>query len=81
MADAKGQSCLASWSKEITVAARGGAGPASNSRLRLVVEQARKASMPGTRWSAPSRRAPAPAPTPSATERVIYEGFAFTRWP
>ena len=32
--------------KEIMVAARGGADPASNSRLRLVVEQARKVSMP-----------------------------------
>ena len=32
--------------KEITVAARSGADPDSNSRLRLLVEQARKASMP-----------------------------------
>ena len=32
--------------KEILVAARGGADPASNARLRLVVEQARKVSMP-----------------------------------
>ena len=32
--------------KEITVAARNGADPSSNARLRLVVEQARKVSMP-----------------------------------
>ena len=32
--------------KDIMVAARGGADPASNARLRLVVEQARKVSMP-----------------------------------
>ena len=32
--------------KEIMVAARNGADPASNARLRLVVEQARKVSMP-----------------------------------
>ena len=32
--------------KEIMVAARNGTDPAANSRLRLVVEQARKVSMP-----------------------------------
>ena len=45
VADAKGK-LFGKLVKEITVAARGGADPASNSRLRLVVEQARKASMP-----------------------------------
>jgi transcriptional/translational regulatory protein YebC/TACO1 len=44
-ADARGK-LFGRLAKDIMVAARSGADPASNSRLRLVVEQARKASMP-----------------------------------
>ena len=44
-ADAKGK-LFGRLAKDIMVAARGGADPAANSRLRLVVEQARKVSMP-----------------------------------
>lgn len=44
-ANAKGK-IFGKLAKEIMVAARGGADPDSNSRLRLVVEQAKKASMP-----------------------------------
>ena len=40
VADAKGK-LFGKLVKEITVAARSGADPATNSRLRLVVEQAR----------------------------------------
>ena len=43
--DARGK-LFGKLAKEIMVAARGGADPAGNSRLRLVVEQARKVSMP-----------------------------------
>ena len=45
VADAKGK-LFTKLVKEITVAARSGADPAQNARLRLVVEQARKVSMP-----------------------------------
>ena len=45
VADARGK-LFGKLAKEIMVAARGGADPAGNSRLRLVVEQARKVSMP-----------------------------------
>ena len=45
VADAKGK-LFGKLVKEIIVAARAGADPAGNSRLRLAVEAARKASMP-----------------------------------
>ena len=57
-ADARGK-LFGRLAKDIMVAARSGADPATNSRLRLVVEQARKVSMPKDTWSAPSRKAPA----------------------
>ena len=44
-ANAKGN-IFGKLSKEIMVAARGGADPDMNARLRLVVAQAKKASMP-----------------------------------
>ena len=44
-ADARGK-LFGKLAKEIMVAARSGADPAANARLRLVVEQARKVSMP-----------------------------------
>ena len=45
VADAKGK-LFTKLVKDITVAARGGADPAANAKLRLVAEQARKVSMP-----------------------------------
>jgi transcriptional/translational regulatory protein YebC/TACO1 len=44
-ADARGK-LFGRLAKDIMVAARSGADPALNARLRLVVEQARKVSMP-----------------------------------
>jgi transcriptional/translational regulatory protein YebC/TACO1 len=44
-ADARGK-LFGRLAKDIMIAARNGADPAANSRLRLVVEQARKVSMP-----------------------------------
>lgn len=44
--------------KEITIAARNGADTATNAHLRLVVEQAKKASMPKETLTARSRKAP-----------------------
>ena len=44
-ANAKGK-LFGRLAKDIMIAARAGADPAGNSRLRLVLEQARKVSMP-----------------------------------
>ena len=46
-ANAKGR-LFGKLAKEIMIAARSGVDPASNARLRLVVEQARKVSMPSS---------------------------------
>ena len=58
------------------VAARGGADPASNSRLRLVVEQARKVSMPKETLDRAIRKGAGLTGEAVHFEHVIYEGFA-----
>ena len=75
VADAKGK-LFGKLVKEITVAARGGADPASNSRLRLVVEQARKASMPKDTLERAIKKGSGTGADAVSYERVIYEGFA-----
>ncbi|MBS1208109.1 MAG: transcriptional regulator [Proteobacteria bacterium] len=62
--------------KEILVAARGGADPAMNSRLRLAVEQAKKASMPKDTLERAIKRGAGLTDEPVNFEHVIYEGFA-----
>ena len=54
----------------------GGADPASNSRLRLVVEQARKASMPKDTLERAIKKGSGTGADAVSYERVIYEGFA-----
>ena len=63
-------------SKEIMIAARNGADPASNSRLRLVVEQARKASMPKETLDRAIKKGAGLTGETVHFEHVIYEGFA-----
>ena len=63
-------------SKEIMVAARGGADPASNARLRLVVEQARKVSMPKDTLERAIKKGAGLTGETVHFEHVIYEGFA-----
>ena len=75
VADAKGK-LFGKLVKEITVAARGGADPASNSRLRLVVEQARKASMPKDTLERAIKKGAGIGSEAVHFEHVIYEGFA-----
>lgn len=75
VADAKGK-LFGKLVKEITVAARGGADPASNSRLRLVVEQARKASMPKDTLERAIKKGSGTGADAVNYERVLYEGFA-----
>ena len=62
--------------KDIMVAARSGADPASNSRLRLVVEQARKVSMPKETLERAIKKGAGLTGEVINFEHVIYEGFA-----
>lgn len=80
VADAKGK-LFGKLAKEIMVAARGGTDPAANSRLRLVVEQARKASMPKDTLERAIKKGAGLSGESVSFERVIYEGFAPHRVP
>jgi YebC/PmpR family DNA-binding regulatory protein len=62
--------------KEIMVAARGGADPSGNSRLRLAVEQARKASMPKDTLDRAIKKGAGLTGEAINYEVVMYEGFA-----
>jgi len=67
--------------KEIMVAARGGADPAGNARLRLLVEQARKVSMPKDTLDRAIKKGSGTGNEAVHFEHVIYEGFAPHRVP
>lgn len=68
-------------SKDIMLAARSGADPAANSRLRLLVEQARKASMPKDTLDRAIKKGAGLTGEVVNFEHVIYEGFAPHRVP
>jgi len=68
-------------SKEIMVAARGGADPDMNPRLRLVVEQAKKASMPRETLERAIKKGAGLLDEGTSLERLTYEGFAPHRVP
>ena len=74
-ADARGK-LFGRLAKDIMVAARNGADPALNSRLRLVVEQARKASMPKDTLERAIKKGAGLTGETVNFEHVIYEGFA-----
>jgi YebC/PmpR family DNA-binding regulatory protein len=74
-ADARGK-LFGRLAKDIMVAAKSGADPAANSRLRLVVEQARKVSMPKDTLERAIKKGAGLLGDPVHFERVIYEGFA-----
>jgi YebC/PmpR family DNA-binding regulatory protein len=63
-------------SKDIMIAARGGADPALNARLRLVVEQARKVSMPKDTLERAIKKGAGLSGDAVHFEHVMYEGFA-----
>jgi len=63
-------------SKDIMLAARSGADPASNARLRLMVEQARKVSMPKETLERAIKKGAGLTGEAVNFEHVIYEGFA-----
>lgn len=79
-ANAKGK-IFGKLAKEIMVAARAGADPASNSRLRLVVEQAKKASMPKDTLDRAIKKGAGLLDGGAHLERLVYEGFAPHRVP
>ena len=62
--------------REIMVAARAGADPDMNSRLRLAVEQAKKASMPKDTVERAIKKGAGLDDTGVSYQRLIYEGFA-----
>ncbi len=74
-ANAKGR-IFGKLSKDIMLAARSGADPAANSRLRLLVDQARKASMPKDTLDRAIKKGAGLTGEVVNFERVIYEGFA-----
>jgi len=74
-ADARGK-LFGRLAKDIMVAAKSGADPAANSRLRLIVEQARKVSMPKDTLERAIKKGAGLLGDPVNFERVIYEGFA-----
>ena len=74
-ANAKGR-VFGKLSKDIMLAARSGADPLSNSRLRLLVEQAKKASMPKDTLDRAIKKGAGLTGEVVNYERVIYEGFA-----
>ncbi|MDX2019924.1 MAG: YebC/PmpR family DNA-binding transcriptional regulator [Deltaproteobacteria bacterium] len=74
-ADAKGR-IFTKLSKEIMVAARGGADPDMNPRLRMAVEAAKKASMPRDTLERAIKKGAGLLEENVNYETVTYEGFA-----
>jgi hypothetical protein len=74
-ANAKGR-MFGKLAKDIMVAARNGADPAANSRLRMVMEQARKVSMPKDTLDRAIKKGAGLSGESVQFERVIYEGYA-----
>ena len=64
------------FTKEIMVAARNGADPDTNSRLRLAVEQAKKASMPRETLERAIKKGAGLLDGAVHYEKLVYEGFA-----
>ncbi len=79
-ANAKGR-LFGKLAKDIMIAARHGADPAANSRLRLVMEQARKVSMPKDTLDRAIKKGAGLTGEAVHFEHVVYEGFAPHRVP
>ena len=74
-ANAKGRA-FGKLAKDIMIAARHGADPAANARLRLVMEQARKVSMPKDTLERAIKKGAGIGGDAASFEHVVYEGFA-----
>ena len=79
-ANAKGR-LFGKLAKDIMIAARHGADAAANSRLRLVVEQARKVSMPKETLERAIKKGAGLTGEAVHFEHAVYEGFAPHRVP
>lgn len=79
-ANAKGR-LFGKLAKDIMIAARHGADPAANARLRLVIEQARKVSMPKDTLDRAIKKGAGLTGESVNFEHVVYEGFAPHRVP
>ncbi|MBI3898474.1 MAG: YebC/PmpR family DNA-binding transcriptional regulator [Gammaproteobacteria bacterium] len=79
-ANAKGR-LFTKLAKEIMVAARAGADPNLNSKLRLAVEQAKKGSMPKDNIERAIKKGAGLADEGVNYTKLIYEGFAPHRVP
>ncbi|MBT9585321.1 YebC/PmpR family DNA-binding transcriptional regulator [bacterium] len=79
-ANAKGR-IFGKLSKEIMIAARSGADPDMNPRLRLLVEQAKKASMPRETLERALKKSSGHQANAVNFEHLTYEGFAPHRVP
>jgi YebC/PmpR family DNA-binding regulatory protein len=79
-ANAKGR-VFGKLSKEIMIAARSGADPDMNPRLRMVVEQARKVSMPRETLERAIKKGAGLLGDAVHFERATYEGFGPHRVP
>ena len=79
-ANAKGR-LFGKLAKDIMIAARHGADPAANSRLRLVVEQARKVSMPKETLERAIKKGAGIGAEAVHFDHALYEGFAPHRVP
>ncbi len=67
--------------KELMVAARGGADPGMNSKLRMAIDQAKKASMPRDTIERAIKKGAGLLDEGAHYEKVTYEGFAPHRVP
>ena len=79
-ANAKGK-LFGKLAKDIMIAARNGPDPAANSRLRMVLEQARKVSMPRDTLERAIKKGAGLTDETVHFEHVTYEGFAPHRVP
>ena len=79
-AKARGQ-LFGKLAKDIMIAARQGPDPAANSRLRLVVEQARRVSMPKETLERAIKKGAGLTGEAVHFEHALYEGFAPHRVP
>jgi YebC/PmpR family DNA-binding regulatory protein len=79
-ANAKGR-LFGKLAKDIMIAARHGADPSANAKLRLVVEQARKVSMPKDTLDRAIKKGAGLTGETVHFEHALYEGFAPHRVP
>jgi YebC/PmpR family DNA-binding regulatory protein len=79
-ANAKGR-LFTKLAKEIMIAARAGADPGANSKLRMAVEQAKKSSMPKDSIERAIKKGAGLASEGVSYTKVVYEGFAPHRVP